>query len=106
MPKGKEFWSRDFANRYGHSSLVADKDKYLCASEAPRYRFNVIGAGTMGQEHIRVTNFEVPQVRLSDHLPLICDFEVEQADAAAKAADDAEDVVDVDFEEVDENDKK
>ncbi len=58
MPKGKEFWSRDFARRYGHASLVADKDKYLCASEAPKHRFNVIGTGTMGQEHIRVTNFE------------------------------------------------
>jgi predicted dehydrogenase len=58
MPKGKEFWSRDFATRYGHTSLVADEDKYLFASEAPKYRFNVIGAGTMGQEHIRVTNFE------------------------------------------------
>ena len=58
MPKGKEFWSRDFAARFGHTKLVADKDKYLFASEAPKYRFNVIGAGTMGQEHIRVTNFE------------------------------------------------
>ncbi|MBT8110870.1 MAG: Gfo/Idh/MocA family oxidoreductase [Gammaproteobacteria bacterium] len=58
MPKGNEFWSRDFASRYGHTSLVADKDKYLFAREAPKYRFNVIGAGTMGQEHIRVTNFE------------------------------------------------
>ncbi len=58
MPKGKEFWSRDFASRYGHTSLVADKDKYLFAAEPAKYRFNVIGAGTMGQEHIRVTNFE------------------------------------------------
>ena len=32
--------------------------------------------------------------------------EVEQADAAAKEAEDGDDVVDVDFEEVDENDKK
>jgi len=32
--------------------------------------------------------------------------EVEQADAAAKAAEDGDDVVDVDFEEVDEDDKK
>jgi len=32
--------------------------------------------------------------------------EVEQADAAAKAAEDGDEVVDVDFEEVDENDKK
>jgi len=58
MPKGNEFWSRDFASRYGHSRNVAEKDKYLFASEAPRFRFNVIGTGTMGQEHIRVTNFE------------------------------------------------
>jgi len=58
MPKGKEFWSRDFAKRFGHARIVSDKDKYLFASDAPRFRFNVIGAGTMGQEHIRVTNFE------------------------------------------------
>ena len=58
MSKGKEFWSRDFASRYGHASLVEGKDKYLFATEPPRYRFNVIGTGTMGQEHIRVTLFE------------------------------------------------
>jgi predicted dehydrogenase len=58
MPKGKEFWSRDFAIRFGHASLVNEDDKYLFAAEPPRYRFNVIGAGTMGQEHIRVTMFE------------------------------------------------
>ncbi len=61
MPKGKEFWSRDFAARYGHSRLVADEDKYLFATEAPMFRFNAIGAGTMGQKHIRVTNFEAGQ---------------------------------------------
>lgn len=58
MPKGKEFWSRDFASRYGHSDLVSEQDKYLFAQEPPRYRFNCIGTGTMGQEHIRVTGFE------------------------------------------------
>ena len=58
MAKGKEFWSRDFAGRYGHARLVAEEDKYLFATEPPRYRFNAIGAGTMGQEHIRVTMFE------------------------------------------------
>ena len=57
MPKGKEFLSRDF-RRFGHGKLVADADKYLYASEPPRYRFNSIGTGTMGQEHIRVTDFE------------------------------------------------
>jgi endonuclease/exonuclease/phosphatase family metal-dependent hydrolase len=28
------------------------------------------------QDGIQMTNFEIPQVRHSDHLPLICDFEV------------------------------
>lgn len=58
MPKGKEFWSRDFAVRFGHTKLVDEKDKYLFATEAPRYRFNAIGTGTMGLEHLRVTMFE------------------------------------------------
>ena len=58
MAKGKEFCSRDFASRYGHSDLVAERDKYLFAKEPPRYRFSCIGTGTMGQEHIRVTDFE------------------------------------------------
>ena len=58
MPKGKEFWSRDFAARFGHTKLVDEKDKYLFAAEPPRYRFNAIGTGTMGLEHLRVTMFE------------------------------------------------
>ena len=29
------------------------------------------------QDGIQVTNFEIPEVRHSDHLPLVCDFEVE-----------------------------
>jgi len=58
MPEKKEFWSRDFAIRHGHASLVAAHDRYLSAQEPPRYRFAVIGAGNMGQEHIRVTMFE------------------------------------------------
>jgi endonuclease/exonuclease/phosphatase family metal-dependent hydrolase len=29
------------------------------------------------QDGIRVTDFSIPDVRLSDHLPLICDFELE-----------------------------
>ena len=28
------------------------------------------------QDGIQVTNFEISQVRHSDHLPLVCDFEV------------------------------
>lgn len=58
MAKGKEFWSRDFAQHFERAQLVRDEDKYLSASEPPRYRFNVIGTGTMGLEHIRVTHLE------------------------------------------------
>tara|TARA_Y100000389_G_scaffold203860_1_gene253789 strand:+ start:1110 stop:2327 length:1218 start_codon:yes stop_codon:yes gene_type:complete len=58
MSEKKEFWSRDFASRYNHSNLVTDNDKYLFAENPPKYKFNSIGTGTMGQEHIRVTNFE------------------------------------------------
>ena len=43
-------------------------------SRAPRKELDFI----LYQEGIRVTNFEVPGVRLSDHLPLVCDFELAQ----------------------------
>jgi endonuclease/exonuclease/phosphatase family metal-dependent hydrolase len=26
--------------------------------------------------HIKITNFEIPKVTFSDHLPLVCDFEI------------------------------
>ena len=42
-------------------------------SRAPRKELDFI----LYQDGIRVTNFEIPQVRHSDHLPLVCDFEVE-----------------------------
>lgn len=42
-------------------------------SRAPRKELDFI----LYQDGIRVTHFEVPQVRHSDHLPLICDFEVD-----------------------------
>jgi endonuclease/exonuclease/phosphatase family metal-dependent hydrolase len=41
-------------------------------SRAPRKELDFI----LYQEGIEVTHFEVPQVKFSDHLPLICDFEV------------------------------
>ena len=41
-------------------------------SRAPRKELDFV----LYQEGIHVTNFEVPHVRLSDHLPLVCDFEV------------------------------
>lgn len=44
-------------------------------SRAPRKELDFI----LYQDGINVTHFEIPQVRLSDHLPLICDFEVDPA---------------------------
>jgi endonuclease/exonuclease/phosphatase family metal-dependent hydrolase len=41
-------------------------------SRAPRKELDFV----LYQEGIKVTGFEVPQVRFSDHLPLICDFEI------------------------------
>jgi len=41
-------------------------------SRAPRKELDFI----LYQEGIEVTGFEVPQSKLSDHLPLVCDFEV------------------------------
>ena len=40
-------------------------------SRAPRKELDFI----LYQDGINVTNFEVPQVRFSDHLPLVCDFD-------------------------------
>ena len=42
-------------------------------SRAPRKELDFV----LYQEGIRVTNFEIPKVRHSDHLPLVCDFEVD-----------------------------
>ncbi|MDA0680339.1 MAG: endonuclease/exonuclease/phosphatase family protein [Proteobacteria bacterium] len=41
-------------------------------SRSPRKELDFV----LYQDGITVTNFEIPQVRYSDHLPLICDFEV------------------------------
>ena len=41
-------------------------------SRAPRKELDFI----LFQEGIEVKGFEVPDIKLSDHLPLVCDFEV------------------------------
>ena len=41
-------------------------------SRSPRKELDFI----LYQDGINVTNFEIPEVRHSDHLPLICDFEI------------------------------
>ena len=57
MQHGKEFRSRFFARHFRHDYLP-DGDRYLFAQEPPQYKLNLIGAGMMGQEHIRVTLLE------------------------------------------------
>jgi len=48
-------------------------------STAPRKELDFVLYG----EGIKVTDFRIPAVRFSDHLPLICDFEVESSAAQA-----------------------
>ncbi len=53
----KMFKSNFFA-RYRDFQYLEDKDKYLFALDEPKYKFNIIGAGMMGQEHLRITALE------------------------------------------------
>ena len=41
-------------------------------SRSPRKELDFV----LYQDGIDVTGFQVPEIRLSDHLPLICDFEL------------------------------
>jgi endonuclease/exonuclease/phosphatase family metal-dependent hydrolase len=41
-------------------------------SRSPRKELDFI----LYQDGISVSHFEIPQVRFSDHLPLVCDFEI------------------------------
>jgi predicted dehydrogenase len=57
MEKGKEIRSKLFSlsPRFNY---LPDGDRYLLSTDEPKYRFNVIGTGLNGQEHIRVTMLE------------------------------------------------
>jgi predicted dehydrogenase len=57
MKQGKEFRSKFLALR-PHLNYLPDSDRYLFDVGRPIYKFNVIGAGVNGQEHIRVTLLE------------------------------------------------
>ncbi len=57
MPIGKEFRNQVFARSPVFAYIPAE-DRYLFAPAEERYRFNVIGTGVNGQEHIRVTGME------------------------------------------------
>lgn len=37
---------------------LPDSDRYVTARPAPKYRFNLIGAGVIGQEHLHITHLE------------------------------------------------
>ncbi len=58
MIKHKEIGSRSLDSLAGHARLIADEDRYFFRAPEADCRFNVIGCGTMGQEHLRVTLLE------------------------------------------------
>ncbi len=57
MSQNKMFRSRVFAldPRMGY---LPEQDRYLIGSASPKYKFNVIGVGINGQEHVAVTMLE------------------------------------------------
>jgi predicted dehydrogenase len=57
MVDGKEIRSRAFSNNPLFSYL-AQEDHYLFAKQEPKFKFNVIGCGLNGNEHIQVTLLE------------------------------------------------
>jgi hypothetical protein len=57
MKRKKELRSRFYALSPRFNYLPAG-DRYLFAVDEPKYRFNVIGAGINGQEHISITLLE------------------------------------------------
>lgn len=57
MSKEKLYRTRAFAT-LPQFSYLPDSDRYLLAPEKPSHRFNVIGVGINGQEHIRVSMLE------------------------------------------------
>ncbi len=54
---GKELKSRAMALN-PHFAYVPETDRYILTKGQPRFKFNVIGTGVNGQEHIRVTELE------------------------------------------------
>ena len=47
-----------FAGRLPQMQYMPQSDRYVFALDQPKYRFNVIGTGDNGSEHIRVTSLE------------------------------------------------
>lgn len=69
------FWGEDeiylFLRASGLTSANTDSLPSYPA-RSPRKELDFI----LHQDGIEVTNFEIPDIRLSDHLPLICDFNI------------------------------
>ena len=57
MEKGKELRSK-FLSRNPILNYLPEDDRFLFALDKPKYKFNVIGAGMMGLEHMRLTLVE------------------------------------------------
>ncbi|MBF6594040.1 MAG: Gfo/Idh/MocA family oxidoreductase [Thermaceae bacterium] len=57
MRKNKEFANRGYA-LIPKFAYVPQEDRFLLSTGQPHYRFNVIGTGVNGQEHISVTMLE------------------------------------------------
>lgn len=57
MNRGKEVKSNIFIGNH-HVDYLTTNDQYIFAPLQPKYRFNVIGAGMMGYEHMQVTMLE------------------------------------------------
>lgn len=55
--KNKEFGG-SFVSRNPRFEYLPDWDRFLSAPPQPKYKFNIIGVGVMGQEHMRVTALE------------------------------------------------
>ena len=60
MAGGKEFQSRAFSHNPCFSYLAIE-DRYLFAQGEPKYKFNVIGCGLNGNEHIHITLLDRPR---------------------------------------------
>lgn len=70
------FWGEDEIYLFMKAAGLRSANKQSLPtfpSRSPRRELDFI----LYQEGITVRNFEIPSVRLSDHLPLICDFEVD-----------------------------
>ena len=57
MKKGKEVRSRFFSLN-PVLNYLPENDRYLFAIDKPKYKFNIIGAGMMGLEHMKLTILE------------------------------------------------